>query len=268
MWRFLIILAITASSCLSALAQEGKIEVRACGLQIVARGYGKDPKNWSDYLRPLRQGRGTRLALLVVLPANQILHLDPIASSVMLSDDKDTILGNKEAGVRANWEKTRFYSYPQISKDGKAAIIDIISPKLPGKGASKLFAMGTVILSVGKQKKAFETKDFEFKLDKKLKVDKLSLSVSKISKAGKKLNVEFQFKFDATWNPIQEISVTDADGKPIKARQYGYIRSSDSWRVTYQLDQQVDKANVTMSMWTDFYEEKIPFKIQTGLGLD
>jgi len=272
MWRIFIILALTAGITVPSLAQENKKPaptVRPCGIQIIGTGYGKDSKKWSEYLQPLRRSKGTRIAMLLVVPKGRILHFDALASQLSkFTDDKGLDLGSKQAGAVVAAGETQFYGYPEISKDGKAVIVDITSKKVPGKGAGKVSAEGNLVLWVGLEKKAFEKKDFQIKAGSKMTVGKLNLSLTKIAKDGDKLSITFEFEFAAGWNPIAAFEVKDAKGVVVKTKPSGDFPVANKWKVTYSLARQIDVATINLTLWTKYSEKKIPFKFELGVGLD
>ena len=124
--------AVTAAECVVLsvasvpLVAQGKLAVSVGGLRVVGPGIGES----GSEQRPFNEGTGTTIVLLVKAPKGTgIVDLDNDGSVIdTVSDDKGTNL----------LEDASFGSFPEVVKDGSAALIEmnISGPAGAGSGAS------------------------------------------------------------------------------------------------------------------------------------
>jgi len=250
--------------------------VKVCGLRIVAKGYGQGMSG----LRPLNGMEGASLAVLVHVPDGGLISFDKKASKLaQFVDDKGTNLlqpVRKAGRSRFQFGSGRpvFGPFPKISKDAKAAMMEISAGRVPAKGASKLTAKGTFVFKRATAKKTATHKNVALKPGAKIKAGPASFEVTKVGKpkwsmGGAKFAVTLKTTQDLSM--IAKIRFQDAAGKEIKARlgsttTMGMFGARTVTR-EYHLSKKLDRATVVVEYWQDMQTVKVPFSVTASVGL-
>ena len=243
--------------------------VQACGLRVVGDGY-KEAKPGEPGIRPFNWSRGTTVVLMVSFPGGGMLKLDTKASKLdKFADDKGTDL-LKAAGSTFN--KSGFGTWPKISKDGKAAMLELVSAGLPAKGAKEILASGTVVLKSATQKKTTVLKDVALKAGTKFTAGNVPFEITKAGKPSWGSDpLQVSVKTNADMSGIASVRFLGPDGKEIPSRSGGTWRSRSgkflSISTSYVLKKKVDSATIEIEHWTDMKQTDIPFSVTVSLGL-
>lgn len=265
-----IILTLAASPIVPAedagSGTDFRAEVR--GLRIVGDGYKDDQS-----LRPFNWTSGTTVVLLIQSEAGNIIDFDDNNSEIkMARDDRGTDL-LKSSGKGMN-SQPDFGSFPDISSDRKACLIDLKFPRNPAPGAVKLECAGTIVFSCANEKESFEKKDIALKKETEIAAGPLSLVISEVKRPDYQadeypLSVTFQSrkKFDT----LEGVAFFDEEGREIESSSAGSSESRFMGSVTatqtYNLTKKVDKATIVFTFWKDWKKVAVPFSVTTSLGL-
>ncbi len=255
---FLILL--TPFICFAS--SQGKIEVK--GVRIVSDGYGTD----IDGLKPFNQFKGTSIACLVTLPNGGIIKFDEDNSRVdEFIDNLGTNLLNDQIPIGSGIGMMH-----QVSSDRKAVMFEINGLNLPNKQAASIKTNGYVSLKTANSKKKYKVDGVALKVGTKLDVAGIHLEVSKLGKpmwGDGVVSIEFSSKKDMS--KIAGIKFYDTKGVLIKSSSGGSgIQTMDkvkTYERSYTLYKRPDFLNLSIICWDDMKTVKVPFDINTSVGL-
>ncbi|MEK7469098.1 MAG: hypothetical protein AAB074_17125 [Planctomycetota bacterium] len=244
-------------------------KVRACGLQIVGKGYGAADDN--DSLRPLNAfGSGTSVALLVTPGAGTLIQILTEECKVMkFVDDKGTDLlkGDMRFG------EPGFSFGAQISKDGKAAMMEVRGPGLPSPEATSFTLEGTTAFMVSATGKTETVKaeNAEMKKDAKFTAGTMTFTVREAGKpqwGEDPLAIDISCK--TSLEALKSVKFLDANGKEIESNRNSTSRESfggdTTWAMSFTLKQNVEKATVVIESWADAKKLFVPVILKVKLG--
>jgi len=243
-----------------------QIEVR--GLRVVGEVYEQDQS-----LRPFSWSSGTTLVLLIQAGSENIIAFDDDKSKIKLArDDKGTDL-LKSSGRGMN-SRADFGSFPKISSDRKACMIDLDLPRTPAPGAVKLECAGTIVFSCASEKESFKKKDVALKEKTKIEVGPLSLIISEIGAPEYQADeypLSVTLQSSKRFDTLEKVVFYDGSGEEIETSSGGSSESRFMGNVTatetYNLTKKVDKATIVFTFWKDWKEVSVPFSVATSLGL-
>jgi len=247
---------------------EPAVKVRACGLQVVGKGYGDD----NDALRPLNSfGAGTTVALLVTPGVGTLIQILNDECKVMkFTDDKgtDLLAGDMKFG------QPGFNYGAQISKDGKATMMEVRGPGLPAADATSLTIEGTTAFmasATGKTETA-KAENVELKKDGKFTAGALAFTIREAGKpqwGDEPLAIDLACK--ASLETVKSVTFLDANGKEIESHRNSTGRESfggdTTWSMSFTLKQKVDKATVVVESWADAKKVFVPVILKVKLGM-
>jgi hypothetical protein len=245
-------------------------KVRACGLQIVGKGYGAADDN--DALRPLNSfGSGTSVAILVTPGAGTLIEiLNDECKVIKFTDDKGTDLlkGDMKFGSPG-------FSYgAQISKDGKAVMMEARGPGLPSAEAAFLTLEGTTAFMVSPSGKTDTVKaeNVELKKDGKFTAGTMAFTIREAGKpqwGDDPLAIDIACK--TSLDTVKSVKFLDANGKEIEANRNSTGRESfggdTTWSMSFTLKQKVEKATVVVESWADAKKLFVPVILKVKLGM-
>jgi len=254
--------------CLPAgVIAQSSPKVKAAGIRVINEIVGED----HDKLVPFNTfEKGTGLALLIEAGGASIIKVDTKASTIdSFTDDGGNDLMVKGSGYNRNG----FGSFPKVSKDGKAAMIEIKGAGVPNAKAGKVIAKGTLVVQTASKSKKVKSQPFEPRKGTKLKVGDIEL---KVTKAGKPsfgddpLELEFETNNKAI-TLVAGVKFYDATGKEIESHGTGSSSMGFNDKFTYGVSYGLKKSvngNVVLEfeVWTDLKEKKIPFSVAVGIG--
>lgn len=245
------------------------VEVR--GLRIVGAGEGDD---FQDSVRPFNWSQGISVALLVRRPEGGIIDIDEDASTVTRFEDNtgtDLLKKPEQKGGKRMFSSTGgFGMMPAIKKDGRAAMVELNGPGLPGKGATKVKAQGTILLVCANSKKRF-TQAIELKVGSKVTVGPVPLEITKVGKPDwGKAAMSVTFTATQQLDAIAGISFSSG-GANIETRDGGHtsLRAFNTVKVekTINFEKKIDAATIEIDAWQDLKRIKVPFNLRVGIGL-
>lgn len=266
-FSFLVVLSLLTTSVQAADAAPS-FEVR--GLRIVGEAYGEQDMQ----TRPFNWSKGTTVVVLVTLPRGGIIAFDPTASKVetFVDDKGSNMLETKSS--QFHFGGGPFGSWPKISKDAKAAVIELQSKQVPAKGATKLSAKGTLVFKKATRKKTYTHKDVALKVGTKIEAGSIPFEVTKVGKpqwGSDKDRLAVTLKATQDLSKIAAVRFLDAEEKEIKSRPFGTTKSSAFGKTTiqqsYRLEQKVDAVTVAIDYWEDMEVLNLPFEVEASVGL-
>jgi hypothetical protein len=269
-WKMLCVCCAVLTTCVLATgvraaapaAKAPTVEVR--GLRVVAAGYGDGMRG----LRAFNWSKGVTLALLVQIPDGGIIDLDDDASKLdKFTDDKGTnlLVGGD------TWGKVGIGGFASISKDGKACLAELNGKSVPIKGATQVWASGTLVLKCASKKKTVQHKKIALKKGTKIP-GAIPFTIDKVGKpdwGDAALQVTLAAKQDLS--SVAEIKFFDAQGKEIESSSAG----SSSMRMgpvvnikrSFNLKKKATNVTIAVTYWTDMRIVKLPFNVKTGVGM-
>ncbi len=262
-----MILAMGVADADGADAAKPTVEVR--GLRIVGKGYGKT--KYGPELRAFNWSPGVAIAVFVKSPEGGLLELDRKASTLKkLADDKGTDL--LKASKSSAFGQRGFGMSTNISKDGKACMLELVSKAVPAKGATEIVASGTMIFKCATTKKTFTDKNVALEAGSKIEAGAIPFE---ITKAGKPkwgdAPLEITLKTNTEMSRIAAIKFFDAAGKEIPSKSAGgsTMRMGDQVTIekNFRLEKRAATATVSIVYWTDMKKLEVPFDIKATLGL-
>jgi hypothetical protein len=243
-----------------------RIEVR--GLRIAGEGYENEQS-----MRPFNWSYGTTVVLLVRAGVGNIIDFDDDNSEIkMARDDRGTDL-LKSSGKGMN-SRPDFGSFPNISSDRKACLIDLKFPENPVSGAVKLECAGTLVFSCANEKESFEKKDVALKEKTEFRSGPLSFVISEVKRPdyqADKYPLSVTFQARKRFDTLEGVAFYDEAGREIESSSGGSSESRFMGSVTatrtYNLTKKVEKATIVFTFWKDWKKVPVPFSVTTSLGL-
>lgn len=249
-----------------------QVEVSVSGLQVVGPGYvpeGEDNK-MMDELQAFNGFSGTKVGVLVKTKEKSIVNLDQEKSKV-------TVFGD-ETGTDLTKAKARFssgkvdFGFPDVSKDGKALMLEIGSAGVPAKGAQNIILKGELVVGMASKSELVKSEVTELKEGAVLVSGKHSFTVKKF---GKPEWGDDPFGISLTSNVSYEdfkaVKFYDAEGKEIEADRTSSgsmgVFGKRNYSVSYSLKKKVAQIVLGLDGWTDLEEVKVPFDFKVGAGL-
>jgi hypothetical protein len=235
-------------------AAQSKPSITVGALRIVGPGIG-DP---ADETRPFNEGNGTTIVLYVKPPSGGgIVYIDDKGSVVdSASDDKGTDLRRDVS----------FGSFPDVLKDGSAAMIEVSLGARPTKGATALVAAGSLGITSGTATKSVKTPNVALVQGKTFKVGTIPVTVSKAEIEDDATLVTFNMP-RGLLRAIKSIAFQDGKGNAIDSDPYGTSFTNDEGSMDFKVRTTAKTLTVSCEVWQPLKTEKVPFKITAGLGL-
>lgn len=260
-----VVAAWRVTPALAAEATE-KPTVAVCGVRVIGAGF-KDGEDTEQ--QPFNTERGTAVAVLVKLPSGGLIAFDEAASKLAtFADDKGGSLLNKKDSFGEG-----FAAWPRVSKDGKAAIVEVSGKGLPGKGSRELRVSGSLGFKTGTQKNTVSQKGVALKKGTKLDAGPVAIT---IKEAGKPQwgdePLEVTFEMGKGGEAVAAVRFLDDQGKEIKSGESSSGSMTSDGAVvgvekSYRLAKQVAVATVEITYWTDMKSVQIPFDLAVSMGL-
>jgi hypothetical protein len=240
--------------------------VEARGIRIVGPGYT------GDTLRPFNWSQGTTVALLIQVPGGGLIGFDQKASTIELfRDDGEKDLTKKRPGA---FSFQRGYDRGEISKDGKACLVEVGSPDLPSRGARSIHLKGTLVLQSATGKKSYRQEGVEARRGEKILAGPIPFRITRVGKpewsfGDEKFSITLEARQDITG--VASIRFLDGSGMEIKTSQGGFRTTSSFGSTTatriFNFQEEVGEFTVEVTYWTDVREVKIPYSLKIGVGM-
>jgi len=250
----------------TASGTPGKVEI--VGLHINKAPFGGD----KDLASNMEPAPGTKLGVLVALGDGGIIRLDEDKSKITkFADDKGTDL------LAAKPAKDSFFgrtigSFPKITKDQKACLVDVQAHACPAAGAKTLQLEGMLSFSVGKDQEVLKQEKVELKKGGLIKLGSASFEIKEAGKndfGDDPLKVSLESKDGLR---VARVRFLDASGKEIESRlgsrgSFGFGGGNTIYSWDYTLKQAVSAATVEVTLWKKVTAVDVPFKLTVSLGL-
>ena len=248
----------------NAFAQEADLKVDVCGIRVVQPPYG------GDFEMTVLQGNGGSSIALCVSRADGGLidYVNDDSKLESFTDDQGT---NLLAG-EDNMGMVGLSGWCSISKDGKAATIEIHGPSLPKQGATALHAKGMLAFQIAKEKKAFTSPAIKLEIDAPIEAGPVPFTVKSMGKpdwGNEPLEISLATNTDDS--AIAEIKFMDANGEVIESSQSSSSRMSFGDQVqierSYTLTKKLEQIKVEITYWMDMKKVATPFDVTAKVGL-
>jgi hypothetical protein len=257
-----------------------EIKVVATGLRLVAPPVSQDESvrafNWSL----AEWSSGTAVALLITAPRGGLVQFDSASSALTrFADDKGTDLLAQPAptvaatppGVQRGAGNNGIGLFPKISQDGRFCAVEVNTPNLPAKGASRLRLEGAFTLLCATEKTEHAQKDVPLKAESRILAPNLELVVREVGKpelGAEPLGLTLRASRDL--DEVAEIRFYRADGVEVKSRRTGTSKMALPGAVTvdwsYNLADKVDSATVKVFLWKELRKKRAPFALDVDVG--
>ena len=234
------------------------------GMQIVADGYGGE-----EDLRPFAKSKGISLVCFLFMPEKSIIQFDTDTSTIDKFQDNmgtDLPLGDDFT------MKSGFGMFHEISKDKKGLQFEINSQHLPKKEATSIVASGVLAIKTASVSETVKHNNVVLKPGTKFKVPGITFTISEAGKpewGNRPMEVELNSYQDLTG--VKSIQFFDSDGTEIESGLAMWGKEEMNKKIIYvaqyALSKYVDHATIVVTYWTDVKEHKLPFSINSSVGL-
>jgi hypothetical protein len=243
-----------AAPAAPAAAPMAPPEILIGGVRVVGPGYGKN----RDEVRPFNEGPGVDVALILKMPAGLgIIELDEddcVLTSV--TDDAGTDLG----------EQAKFGSFPKTTEDGTIGMIEIESKLRPAATATAIMAEGTLVFQASTGSKPTKVAAVKLEKEKTFKLGATTITVTDVTPGAESTSIELGLP-RSVLNSIREVKFMDATGKVLEADRTSRGYMNDNASIGYRITGAGPTVAMEFEMWQNMRQQKVPFKIKTGLAI-
>jgi hypothetical protein len=228
-------------------------EISVVGLRIIGSGLGKN----REEIRAFNESPGVAVALAIKMPAGAgIVELDEdncLLTSV--TDDAGTDLG----------EQAKYGSFPKTSDDGSIGMIEIESRLRPAPAATAILAEGTLVFSASPGSKPTKIPNLKLEKGKTFKLGTATITLAEVT-PGEDTAIELALPRSVLYT-IRDVKFSDATGKPLEADRTSRGYMNDDASIGYRIKGAGAAVTLEFDVWQGLREQKVPFKIKTGLSL-
>jgi hypothetical protein len=228
-------------------------EISVVGIRVVGAGLGKN----REEIRAFNERPGIAVALAIKMPPGQgIVELDEdncLLTSV--TDDAGTDLG----------EQAEYGSFPKTSDDGSVGMIEIESRLRPAATATAIMAEGTLVFSASPGSKPTKVANVKLEKGKTFKLGTATVTLSEVT-PGEDTAIELALPRSVLYS-IRDVKFLKADGTPLEADRTSRGYMNDDASIGYRIKGAGPSVTIEVDMWQGLREQKVPFKIKTGLAL-
>lgn len=245
---------VAACALLLALATvpTAVAQVRVAGLQVVGPGAGRN----GTELQAFRERPGTTVVLLLSAPEGKsIIELDDDGSAVSSwTDDEGTNL----------LESVRWDPFGQVTEDGSLGLIEVSSEARPAAGATTIKVVGEVALQVATGTDSETVPSLRAEVGQKVETKQGALEVVAVE-------IDDSMTLTLQANTTIRDSIRDVrffDGEEeIEVSGRGSMSMGNSVQLEYYLERAAERLRVELDWWIGLESIKMPFEVETGLGL-
>ncbi len=214
---------------------------------------------------------GTTLVLVCRPPEGGVIGLDADDSKIeVFRDDRgNSLLGSAPKRGHA---KRAIGGIPVISADGAAVRFEVAGGALPAADATSVEVAGSLRLRLASGKTSHQHDGAILAAQQPISAGPIAGTVTKVGApqwGDAKLQVEITFPM--ALEQLARIRFLSPDGKVIKAPNSSKMSmgrgANTTTRMTFDLEEKVERATVVFDVWTDLREVDVPFSVSTGLGL-
>lgn len=262
------------------------LSVEVVGLQVNKKPAGLD-QSMSSWLGK----EGTALKLLVTTKGAAILDFNRNDSVLAnFTDNRGTDLKKarkkpqKSGGFSMGMSQQEF-GFPHVSDDGTTLLMEVRGPQLPAAGSTKVSAKGHLALTLGSNLTSKRQANVPLKKGSKVTVGPVPFQIEKVKEGSggsfgfsmggsnqKKVVRTITLKANQEASAIEKINFYDSRGQKIETRSMGSSSMRGMGMVVEKrnigLMKKADRVTVEIKWWKDHKKTKLPFNLQTGLGLE
>jgi hypothetical protein len=158
--------------------------------------------------------------------------------------------------------------FPEISKDGRLALIEVTSRQRPPQNASRLFAKGTLHLRLAASESTEKIERLDLKVGTKVNVRQEVIQVMKVEAENEVLTLVLQInqKFK---NNLKDVRFYDASGDQVGIWGRGSFTFGNASQMEYNLDTNSapESLEVEIDLWEELEVVTLPFEIESGVGI-
>ncbi|MEO5822230.1 MAG: hypothetical protein ABIT71_17125 [Vicinamibacteraceae bacterium] len=228
-------------------------EISVVGVRVIGAGLGKN----REEIRAFNERPGIAVALAIKMPAGQgIVELDEdncLLTSV--TDDAGTDLG----------EQAEYGSFPKTSEDGSVGLIEIESRLRPAATATAIMAEGTLVFSASPGSKPTKIPNVKLEKGKTFKLGTATVTLTEVT-PGEDTAIELGLPRSVLYS-IRDVRFLKADGTALEADRTSRGYMNDDASIGYRIKGAGPAVTIEVDMWQGLREQKVPFKIKTGLAL-
>jgi hypothetical protein len=228
-------------------------QVAVNAIRVIGAGLGA---NGSE-LHAFNDRPGTAVAFSILAPAGSgIVEIDERGSRVdAFTDDKGQSL----------LEEGRFGSFPKISEDRLAALVDVEVRGRPSAGATAVTVQGTVAMTLATGSKPTRIPNVRLADGQTMKLGPNTITVKRVTAAEESTEVSFGLS-RTILNTISTIKFFDAKGEAIEARRTGSGYMNDAAEVEMTMKSKDRLVAVEFEVWQNMRQIKHPFNLTAGLS--
>ena len=298
LWALFCVAFLALAARLPGGESGEEIKVAATGLRLVAPPVSQDESvrafNWSL----AEWSSGTAVALLITAPRGGLVQFDNASSALTrFTDDKGTNLlaqlaptvaatprsaavpaatAGEPPAVRSSGQRGADNKgiglFPKISHDGRFCAVEVNTPHLPAKGASRLRLEGAFTLLCATEKIELMQKNVPLKAESLVFLaPDLMLVIREVGKP--ELGAEpfgLTLRASRDLDDVAEIRFYRADGAEIKSRRTGSSKMVLPGAVTvdwsYSLAEKADSATVKVFLWKELRKKRALFALDVDVG--
>lgn len=223
------------------------------GLRVVTPGLGEQ----GTEIRAFNESSGMAFALFVKMSGGGIVEVAGDKSALTsLTDDTGANL----------LEEARFGSFPKVTKDGSAAVIEVEARGRPSQGATSISAEGSIVLRSSSGTTVQKVVGLRLESGKTFKVGTATVTLGEVTAEGDDADLTLKLP-RSTLLTIKEIRFKDAKGQAISASRTGSGWMGDEAEINYRIPAAVKTANLELDVWQNLKEQAVPFNLKFGLSL-
>ncbi len=232
--------------------------VKMAGVRVAGPGYGEN----GNEIQPFRESPGLTLVLVVEAPQGKsLVEIDTDESNLeSIADDRGNDL---REGVRWGY-------FPEMTRDGRYALIEISVSERPAVDAARVTVEGSVALQLAGKTTTQRLDSASFQSGSVLELD------------GGRLKVEVAGK-DPEWNDalrivlgtttefhdtIRELRFLGTGGSPLETQGTGTTTIGSQVQVETYFTGDTLPVGLEVERFEGLDQVVVPFRLQAGLGLD
>ncbi|MBI3726147.1 hypothetical protein HY251_19635 [bacterium] len=268
------VLAATVLVLASAAATKGEgpeITLEVAGVRVSGQGYKEDMN-----IRPFGSFFvGSSVAVLVRCQGASLIGIDADACKLsQVADDKGTDLAGATDEMLGR--PAGFWTPGQVSKDGKAGMLQLDAWKVPAKGARSIHIEGALACHTasGREEKKVEA---SFEKDAKLAIGPVALTIEKADKPDFSMDdfpFEISFRSEKPLHEIADMKALGEDGKEMKC-EYSVnpfvlpdmATGKPCYRGSLRMAKAEKKGTIVFVLHTGIKTVTVPMKLDASVGL-
>jgi hypothetical protein len=222
-------------------------------IRVIGAGLGA---NGSE-LHAFNDRPGTAVAFAILAPTGSgIVDIDERGSRVdSFTDDKGQSL----------LEEGRFGSFPKISEDRSAALVDVEVRGRPSAGATSVSVQGSVAMTLATGSKPTRIPNVRLAEGQTMKLGPTTITVKRVTPGEESTEVTLALS-RTILNTISAIKFFDAKGEAIEARRTGSGYMNDAAEVEMTMKGKANLVAVEFDVWQNMRAIKHPFNLSAGLS--